>query len=328
MQGSRVESSARLALGALVEEELFRPVPPAAQRFATEIRRRHGDAVAAVVFYGSCLRKDSPEGVLDFYVIVDAYDRAYRSRGLAWANALLPPNVFYVELEHSPEPLRAKYAVLSWRDFARGAAPGGLRSGVWARFCQPCLAAYVRDAGSREALVRETSQAVRTAVRQVLPLLPALGGTQRFDARGFWQSAFRETYAAEMRPESAEAVKGLYDASPARFASALRGALDALQDQGWLCWRETEAGLEVEQPEGRLRRARRTWWLRRPAAKLAYLLQLGKSALTFGDFLPYALWKLERHSGTRLVPSERQRRHPFVFGWPLLLRALWRRDLR
>jgi len=57
------DASARLA--ALVGAELDRPAPEAAGHLATEIRRRHGDAVAAVVFYGSCLRKQTAEGVLD-----------------------------------------------------------------------------------------------------------------------------------------------------------------------------------------------------------------------------------------------------------------------
>ena len=64
-----------------------------------------------------------------------------------------------------------------------------------------------------------------------------------------------------------------------------------------------------------------------PLAKLAYVGQLFKTAFTFGDWLPYALWKLERHTGKPLQISERQRRHPFVFGWPVLARLLWRRDI-
>jgi len=33
-------------------------------------------------------------------------------------------------------------------------------------------------------------------------------------------------------------------------------------------------------------------------------------------------------AGARVEPSERQRRHPLVFGWPILWRVLVRRDLR
>jgi hypothetical protein len=61
---------------------------------------------------------------------------------------------------------------------------------------------------------------------------------------------------------------------------------------------------------------------RSAAAKWIGLLQLVKTAVTFGDWVPYALWKVERHSGIRLEASERQRRHPFLFAWPLLFRAL------
>jgi hypothetical protein len=59
-----------------------------------------------------------------------------------------------------------------------------------------------------------------------------------------------------------------------------------------------------------------------------YVAQLVKTAFTFGDWLPYVLWKLERQSGVHLPYSERQRRHPFVFGWPILWRALRTRALR
>ena len=32
------------------------------------------------------------------------------------------------------------------------------------------------------------------------------------------------------------------------------------------------------------------------------------------------LWKLERHSGVRLDATERQRRYPLLFAWPLAWR--------
>jgi hypothetical protein len=53
-----------------------------------------------------------------------------------------------------------------------------------------------------------------------------------------------------------------------------------------------------------------------------------KSALTFGDWLPYALWKLERHTGTRVELTDRQRRAPLIWGWPVIVKLLWQRALR
>jgi hypothetical protein len=312
----------------LVADELFHTPPDGAARLAQAIRERHAGGVAAVLFYGSCLRRETLEGVLDFYVLVDDYPRAYTSRIAAWLNTAFPPNVFYLECETPAGNLRAKYAVVSLRDFARAASVHSVRSGVWARFCQPALAVWSRDAAARDAVVTCVARSVRTAVQRALPLLPDEAGTQHLDARALWQALFRDTYAAEMRPESEETIRRLYDAAPEHYARALSAGLTSLAEDRWLSVRDEGNGLVVTHPAGRLRRARWAQRLRRPAAKLLAVIQLLKSAFTFGEWLPYALWKLERHTGTRLTPTERQRRHPFLFGWPLMLRVLRRRDLR
>jgi len=316
------------ALARLVADELAQPVPEAVTLLAQAIRRRTGKATAAILFYGSCLRKRSAEGVLDFYVLVDAYRDANPGRRLALANALLPPNVFYLELEGDGVWLRAKYAVVSLGDFARGAAGRWLRTGIWARFCQPARAVYLRDDAARLAAVAACTESVITLIERALPLLPGEGERIRAGAAELWQTAFRETYAAELRPETPNAIGALFRDQPERYARAAQLAALELEARGRLRLLAPGEPLEVELPAGEQRRRRRTARLRRPLAKLAYVAQLLKTAFTFGDWLPYALWKLERHSGARLVASERQRRHPILFGLPLLVRALRQRALR
>jgi hypothetical protein len=317
------------ALAALVADELAGPVPEAAQPLVREIRRRcGGDPVAAVVFYGSCLRKETLEGVLDFYAVVDAYRPANPSRCLAGANALLPPNVFYLEVETPTGRLHAKYAVISVRDLERGVGTGSLRAHLWARFCQPVRAAYLRDAPAREALVGAGARAVVTALEWVLPLLPDAGGVHRFRLEALWQRVFRETYAAEMRAEGPETIDGIYRAAPERFDRAARAGLEVLADRGRLAWRSEGDRIDVTLDSGRRRRVRRWWPLRRRLAKLVTFAAQIKSALTMGDWLPYALWKLERHTGRRIELTARQRRHPLLLGWPVLWRLLRERNLR
>src|SRR5947199_6770262 len=103
-------------LWSLVAEELSLPVDPRVSAMAAAIAARHGAASRAVLFYGSCLRERQLEGLmLDFYLIVSDYHAAYDQRWLGIANALISPNVFYVE--HGG--LAAKYAVLSEADFHR-----------------------------------------------------------------------------------------------------------------------------------------------------------------------------------------------------------------
>jgi hypothetical protein len=310
-------------LARLVRAELERPPPEAARLLSQEIRDNVGAAARAVVFYGSCLRKQTEEGVHDFYVLVDDYASALESRNLARAAAALPPTVFYIECRGAARTLRAKYAVLTLRDLARAAAPGGWRTGVWARFCQPVLCAWARDAAAREAVVECCVQSILTAVQTVAPLL-----TEPAAAEDFWQRVFADTYAREMRTESPESIGSLYRAASARYDRALGGALAELEARGALRVKRDGERFRVDLPESERRRARRSWRWRRPLVKLVYVAQLVKTAFTFGDWLPYALWKVERHSGTRVPYTERQRRHPFIFGWPLLYRVLRRRDLR
>ena len=320
--------TARDDLDELIESELYQPAALPEKLLTAEILRRHGSAVAAVLFYGSCLRRRTSDGVLDFYVLVDSYRAAYSSRLLAWANAALPPNVFYLEAETELGTLRSKYAVISIRDFERGARCEGLRSGIWARFCQPAMAVEIRDEAARRAVAGAVAEAVVTAVVQALPLFSTRAGSIRFSTEDLWQKVLRETYSAELRPEDPETILKLYRTDPERYDRAARAALARLQICGQLRFDDESGVIEATWASDSQAQVRRGWGLRRPLAKLVYVVQLLKTTATFGDWLPYALWKLERHTGTRIVPSERQRRHPLLWGWPLLFRILWQRDLR
>jgi len=314
-------------LARLVREELSRQAPPAARRLAQAIADRVGAATGAVVFYGSCLRGRTDEGVFDFYVLVDDYASSSPTKVLARLGAWLPPNVFYIECPSQDaareQTLRAKYAVISLDDFRRAASPDAIRTGIWARFCQPALAVLVRDEAVRDALVEICVEAILTAARRVAPLLEA-----PVTAEEFWQRVFAETYAAELRTESPEAVHSLVSAAPDRYEQVARAALQELADGGELSLRSDGDRLAVELPPAARKRERRRWAFRRRLAKAAYVGQLFKTAFTFGDWLPYALWKVERHTGVHIEPSELQRRHPLIFGWPLLIRVLRLRALR
>ncbi len=321
-------ADARSLLLARVGAELATPASASARALCEKIVERHGGSVAAVLFYGSCLRKESGEGVLDFYVLVDGYRAFYPGRLLAWLNAWMAPNVFYLEAETSEGPLRCKYAVMSMADFARANGTRSIRPAIWARFCQPSRAVYVRDDASREAITRACVDALRTATLRALPLLPDEHGVQQVAPERFWLTLFEETYGSELRTESADTIHALYHAAAARYDQLLRDTLADLDAAGQLDAQIAVPSTRITHRPGRLRSARRSRRLRRPAAKALALVQLIKTTLTFGDWLPYALWKLERHTGARPELTERQRRYPLLFAWPVIWRILRDKDLR
>ena len=94
------------ALREQVAGELATSVRPSVEWLAAEIAAIHGPTVSGVLFYGSCLRKKTDEGVLDFWVIVDDYDDAHSKAGHALVNRVAAPSVYFLEREHDGTTLR------------------------------------------------------------------------------------------------------------------------------------------------------------------------------------------------------------------------------
>ncbi|MCA9506245.1 MAG: hypothetical protein H6748_17070 [Spirochaetaceae bacterium] len=317
------------ALRQIVARELREPIRPGPAWLAQQIASRHPEAVLGVLFYGSCLRAETDEGVLDFWVVVDRYRSTYGNPLLALANAIAPPNVFYLECEHEGRTLRTKYGVISRRDFARGTALSAWHPYVWARFAQPVRALCVRDEDARTFLEGRIAEAVVTMVGRLVMLLPERNGVLRFSLAAFWQEAFRRTYDSERRPEAEESILSLYRADPERYDAVGYLALRELARRGHLrAATEHPRSFEVELAPRRRALGRLRWRLMRPFARTLGLVRLFKTAFTFGDWVPYVLWKLERHTGRRIELTERQRRHPLVYGWPVILPLIRRRSLR
>ena len=66
----------------LVADELAVPVSLQVAQLASTVAARHSAAARAVLFYGSCLRAESLDGLmLDFYLIVSDYRAAFDRRG-------------------------------------------------------------------------------------------------------------------------------------------------------------------------------------------------------------------------------------------------------
>ncbi len=297
-------------LTALIAKELDRPVMAEARTIADAILARHGTSVAAVLFYGSCLRTGDVGGILDVYVLTDSL-RAYHGR--AWPallNAALPPTVSYLEVPGAAGTVRAKVAVMGTAAFARAVRGGGIDTTVWARFCQPAALLYARDTASRAAAIDAVARAVVTAAGWAVRL-----GPESAVPADYWTALFQHTYGAELRAERGNRPDLIHDWAAERYDRLLTPAL-------------AEAGISVRpEADGRLRplvrdraAARRSWARRRRLGKPLNVLRLLKAAFTFENGVDYILWKLERHAGRPVRITGWQRRHPILAAPALLLR--------
>jgi len=295
---------ARAELTALIAQELAQPVPAAVRTMAEAVRARHADAALGVLFYGSCLRKPESllaDSLLDFYLLVDDYRPAYRGALMAFANRMLPPNVFYLEAQHEGATLRCKYAVISLAQFQNGMSPATDNVSLWARFSQQSRLVWARDAASIQPVAAACAEAVLTMLSNALPLTGSGAA-----AETVWQRAFEETYRAEVRSEGLSRAVELVNADLERHRRAYALARDVIGD--------STASADA---------CAAAWRRRRRTSKLLNFARLVKATFTFDGALDYVLWKVKRHSGVVLPVTDWQRRHPLLSA-PVLAWKLYR----
>lgn len=289
-----------------VQDWNTRPVPVEIAVLA-EAARRHHNGVAAVLFYGSCLRNSQvDEGIADLYLLVDEYRSAFDSRLQAVLNHLLPPNVFYLEVPYAGKTLRAKYAVLTLEDFGKGTHQW-FHSYIWGRFAQPSGLVYVRNAETAAQIEEALSRAVFTFVRRALPQAPEI-----FTVRELWVTGLSLSYRCELRSENPATTARLYDAAPDYYEAVTREALKASDLPIETLVAEGPARYQLRIPSRERRLNRLAWRLRQVQGKALSALRLLKALLTFENGLDYIQWKIERHSGIRIEPGPTLRRFPLL----------------
>lgn len=261
---------------------------------ADHVRQRHRTA-AAVLAYGSCLRGVSTaESLIDLYVLMehehDVSDSALSRLGAR----LVPPNVYYSEMTADARTLRCKYAVMTMRAFAGRMKPGIGNPYFWARFSQPAILVYAANDQSRAHVVHAVADAVTTMYRTALACAPA-----QSDPLDIWRRGFEETYRTELRPEAGSRAGDIVLANQEFYSAAAMHV-------------GTPPALPV------------AWPWRRLEGKALSLARLLKAAFTFEGGASYAAWKIERHSGKKIVLSAWQQRHPVLAGLMLLPKLLWR----
>lgn len=294
-----------------------RPASPAVGVLIDEILAHHGEAAMGVLFYGSCLRSgDEFDGLVDLYLLVDDYRKAFKSRTQAFLNALLPPNVYYLEREFKGNTVRTKYAVLSLADFQKGTSLRWFHSYLWGRFCQPTVLLYARSHEVKELIQQGFAQSLVTFISRVLPMVP-----HEFTARQLWDRGLALSYRAELRSEKPEKRARLFDAAPDYYEEVTRLAMDAMAYPVEIA---DGAGTIRYRPgisRGQRWRSRLAWQLRSVQGKLLSILRLMKATLTFEGGVDYILWKIERHSGITVDVEPRLKRRPLlamgVLAWRL-----------
>jgi hypothetical protein len=286
----------------VIAAEADRPLPFAVAAFVAEVQKRFGTCVAAVLFYGSCRREDQPDALYDLYVILDTYHHLPRLE--AALAALLPPNVYYLEVGTAAGTRRAKCTVISRADFARGTTRW-FHSYLWGRFCQPVSLAYARADDIRAEILQCLGRAVLTFFDRIACLQP-----DDFDARALWTEGLRTSYSTELRSEGPDRAELLFTTHADFYERATQATAAAA---GFIA--TTPGRWRTRLTPARRRRGRLLWRIRGVTGKFLALARILKAGVTFDGGFDYIIWKLERHSGHHIDVPERVRRNPALHMW-------------
>jgi hypothetical protein len=264
-----------------VARNMARPVHPAVRGLADALWSHHPGAVALIA-YGSCLRGDDPRDTLiDFYLLTPGLAAVSRNWLARLGCLLLPPNVYYFEMP----PYRAKYAVLSFEQFARRMRSDVANPYFWARFSQPA------------ALLHGDAVRVALPLARALTTMYALGRGLGGEGADAFSKGFALTYRTELRSERQGRAADIVAANRNFYAEAAQLMADV-------------------QP------LRANWRWRAFMGKALSIGRLVKAAFTFAGGADYLAWKIARHSGERIELTPWQRRHPVIAGLLLLPRLL------
>tara|TARA_Y100001936_G_scaffold252558_1_gene312730 strand:+ start:16258 stop:17250 length:993 start_codon:yes stop_codon:yes gene_type:complete len=325
---STIDDKTQDSLISAVSSIAERPVSSDFLIFVEEIKSRFGPSLDAILLYGSCLRSQTiGDGVVDFYVVVDNYNKAYQEKYLCYFNECLPPNVFYLEVSAQERVFRSKYAVISMEEFEKG-NQYWFHSYLWARFAQPTRLLYARDKILRNRIYSSLANAV---IAFLTPTINALGSCT-VTIEEIWVKGLMFTYAAEIRAEKEIRARQLAEINLDDYKYLTEHALPRLTR----ILKKIPQGNQLQKgdyyqclvDECYRKRALRCWWLRRWQGRVLSVLRLAKATFTFRDCIDYAAWKIERHTGVCIEVTSKLRRHPILFGFKVFWKLFRRGVLR
>ncbi len=284
-----------------------------------------GATLGAAVFFGSRSSgvATTSASAHDLMLVCDEPERFYQAmrhagllrrspRVLSLLDPLLPPT----QIRLARDPWLVKASVLSLEALRRATSKRRKDQFLAGRLFQDVHVVWARDEDFEKQVEGAVESARLVSLDWVRPDLPAT-----FTADEYLRQLFRTSFRFEVRPEAGGRADALSTAQAPRLTPIFEGVLRRLTAEGQL--KETGQGIyslaETATDSSNLgRRVFMEWSRVRATARWP------KHAITFDGWLDYIVKKAERHSGETIVLGPWERRLPFLFLWPRVVRFLAR----
>jgi hypothetical protein len=178
---------------------------------------------------------------------------------------------------------------------------------------------WARSEGDAEWAASQLAAARAGVLAWMLPYLD-----EPVDAAGLGRRLLEVCYRGEFRPEAEDRAHRIFEAQADHFHDSFASVLE----------RGTASGLLVR--EGDLYRPaapassaeRRRWRRHFLRSKTRATLRWFKHMITFANWLPYVVQKVERHTGRTIELTRLERTLPIIFLWPRAIHVLLTRPRR
>ncbi len=290
-----------------------------------------GKSVRGVLLYGSQLLGARPgrHSAFDFVVLVDDYRDFYHALSRSgelhrpvWLMAalarVLPPNT----VAFAPDTGRAgiaKCLIVSTAHFERALGPQPPDHFLLGRLVQRVRTIWARSEADASWVAGQLAGARAGVLPWMLPYLD-----EPVDAAGLGRRLLEVCYRGEFRPEAEDRAHRIFEAQADHFHDAFASVLERGAASGTLVrdadrYRPAAPASSAE---------RRRWRLHFVRSKTRATLRWFKHMVTFANWLPYVVQKVERHTGRTIELTRLERTLPIIFLWPRAIRVLLTRPNR
>ncbi len=298
---------------------------------AGELAEHAGGSVRCVLLYGSHLLGVNPDrhSALDFVVIVDDYRRFYAALKVAGElhrpvslmsvlSRILPPNVI-AYAPHGGRAAIAKCLVVTSEDLVAALGPEPKDHFLLGRLVQRVGFAWWADEAFRDSVAEQLDGARRAVLDWMAPYLH-----EPVDAEGLGLRLMEVCYQGELRPEARNRAVRVFEAQATHFQAIFTPVLERAAREGRLVEEGGRYRLASPASPSEVRRWRKHFRRSKLRATARWL----KHTVTFDNWLPYVVRKVERHTDSRIELTRLERHLPLLFLWPRAIRVLLTRPRR
>jgi hypothetical protein len=304
---------------------------PPAEALAARLVASANGSVRAVLLYGSQLLGARPgrHSAFDFVVVVHDYLAFHRAlaaahelhrpvRIMTAVAGVLPPNTMAFAPDAGAAGI-AKCLVVSSEHFARALGSHAADHFFICRMVQRVRTLWAQSAEDGRWVAERLGEARDGVLTWMLPYLDA-----PVDAEGLGRRLLEVCYQGELRPEAQDRSHRIFEAQVEHFREIFPPVLERGVAAGTLV-RDGDRYRPAAPVSSAMRRQWKLYFLR---SKTRATLRWFKHMVTFANWLPYVVQKVERHTGKTIELTRLEKAAPIIFLWPRAIHVLLTRPRR